>query len=257
MPRPSGSSYDEDIVERRVSDPLAVALLVVAALCLSGAIAFQVYEVFQYRIEGQDSVLDIAGRYAKGLETEAGGAWADFQGRYERAKAAVPTQGGAEDAFMRLEATDVGRQLIEEFGYGKKVLSPVMKEDGVDVSAGEMTAEEEAKTITTDALEGLVGDEGKTEKGPDDSGLDIDLNLEEEPAEEKKEEADDGGLDLDLDLDLGDEPAEEKKEESADEGDLDIDLDLDLGDEPAEEKKEESADEGDLDIDLDFGDDNT
>ena len=80
MPGPSSSgSYEEDIVERRVSDPLATTLLVIGALCLAGAVAIQVFEVFQYRVRNEDTILDRANVYRGTLTHQAKAEWAKFE----------------------------------------------------------------------------------------------------------------------------------------------------------------------------------
>ncbi len=201
MPLPSSSNFDEDVVERRITDPLANSLLVVGALCLVGAISVQIYEVFQYRIPGQDSVLGIASVHTASLERRLERTINEFQSVKKKAEALAPSKTPGEEPFLSTEAEEMARELLDLYGYGTQALHPVLKERGptpessaVKPPAGGETAEVPAAS----ELESLLGGEEKPSGGEKSTPAGKEAKKASGEAEKSSGGAEEGGLDLDL-----------------------------------------------------------
>ncbi len=150
MPRRASTNYDDDIVERTLTDYLALGLLVVASLAIAGAIALQVAEIYIYRGPDRSSttIFDMAKDHAHTLETSVKRSWTDFDTAAKDGMAAAPKEGKIQrtagggfevlnpDAFKGIDVNQVIQELIEEYGYGKDVYRPTLKSKGIEVEGG-------------------------------------------------------------------------------------------------------------------------
>jgi len=207
-------SFDEDIVERRVGDPLATALLVMGAFCLAGAITFQVWEIFQYRVEGEDTVLPpVASRFHNDLKLETQKICNEVDSLAKKGKETLPTKGGEESAFLGSDIEQIVRELLDEYGYGKRVLDPVLREDGVvgkkaagaaPAAPGEKAEEPGLDIEELDALSGEESSAGKEKAEPAGTEGDLDLDAlgEETTPEKDAGKADSSGKKSDEEIDL-------------------------------------------------------
>lgn len=187
MSTQNGSRYDDDIVVRRLSDPLAIASLVVAAICIMGAIALQITEVYLYRGEDRTEVNGAAAAYVRDLDSQypVRGNLTKFEDTLKAAKASTVVQGkltstGFEavdtSAFAGLDVKKVVQELLDTYGYGGHVMSPALKTQGIQGDGsvqGGGADEVNVDTSTMDSLSpDLDDDANKTESTDDLDSLD-------------------------------------------------------------------------------------
>ena len=207
MPRPSSSSsgFDDDIVERRLGDPLATALMAVCALCLTGAIALQVWECFAYRGAERDTLENAASDHKRKLVERVTPLWTAFSQTATRALDRVPQKGTLEGttfvpedptAFQGLDVQALVARLCTEYGYGDVVYRPALQAMGVESTAPVPAADEGAGIDEAVARE-IIGTEPVEPSDPPDvleapdSWLDDTRSEVEEPASEPVQPADD------------------------------------------------------------------
>ncbi len=216
MPRPSSSSnFDEDIAERRVSDALATTLLLVAALCLVGAIAIQGYECYLYRVDRTTTLVDAAKVYVKNLKSGPEIVCGQIKTTFDKANEEKPKKGHIEGPnFIIDEPVDLPddlkaavETLCKEYGYGYKVFAPVAKGTGAEAKKpaeeGAEPPEEKPADEAADKTEEKPADEAadKTEEMPADEAAD---KTEETPADEAADKTEEKPADEEADGSTGD-----------------------------------------------------